>query len=266
MALFSHEQATYPPVDVLKPVAEGLWIVDSGPLSAYGLALPLRMTVGRLSSGDLWLHSPTRFDGELKREMEKIGPIRHLVAPDIAHWMHLQDWQRACSEATTWAAPGRRDRGEVRKSPVRLERDLSGSPPPEWAGDMEQVVVPGGFGFSEVDFLHQATATLVLTDLIVNLEAQKLPTFNRALAKLLGILAPHGKAPLYLRMIVRMRRDEARGHADARLGARTRHLQPWPLVRARRDERAPARLRLAPALSGRLSPRRAQGPSARGAR
>jgi hypothetical protein len=101
MALFSHEQATYPPVDVLKPVAEGLWIVDSGPLSAYGLALPLRMTVVRLSSGDLWLHSPTRFDGELKREMEKIGPIRHLVAPDIAHWMHLQDWQRACPEATT---------------------------------------------------------------------------------------------------------------------------------------------------------------------
>jgi hypothetical protein len=216
MALFSHEQATYPPVDVLKPVAEGLWIVDSGPLSAYGLALPLRMTVVRLSSGDLWLHSPTRFDGELKREMEKIGPIRHLVAPDIAHWMHLQDWQRACPEATTWAAPGLRDRGEVRKSPVRLERDLSGSPPPEWAGDMEQVVVPGGFGFSEVDFLPQATATLLLTDLIVNIEAQKLPPPIRPGARLVGVVAPNGRAPIYLRLLVRMKRAEA-ARAAARM-------------------------------------------------
>jgi hypothetical protein len=218
MALFSHEQATYPPVDVLKPVAEGLWIVDSGPLSAYGLALPLRMTVVRLSSGDLWLHSPTRFDGELKREMEKIGPIRHLVAPDIAHWMHLQDWQRACPEATTWAAPGLRDRREVRKSPVRLERDLSGSPPPEWAGDMEQVVVPGGFGFSEVDFLHQATATLLLTDLIVNIEAQKLPPPIRPGARLAGVVAPNGRAPIYLRLVVRMKRAEA-ARAAARMVA-----------------------------------------------
>lgn len=32
MPLFSREAATYPPLDLLKPVAEGLWIVDSGPL------------------------------------------------------------------------------------------------------------------------------------------------------------------------------------------------------------------------------------------
>jgi hypothetical protein len=218
MSLFSHEDATYPPVDVLKPVAEGLWIVDSGPLTAYGLALPLRMTVVRLSSGELWLHSPTRFDGGLKRAMERIGPIRHLVAPDIAHWVHLEDWQRACPEAMTWAAPGLRDRGEVKKSPVRLDRDLSGSPPPEWAGDMDQVVVPGGFGFSEADFFHKASRTLVLTDLVVNIEARKLPALIRPGARLVGVVAPDGKAPLYLRTLVRMRRAEAR-RAAARMVA-----------------------------------------------
>ena len=39
---------TYPPLDVLKPVAKDLWIVDSGPQEAMGLTLPVRMTVIRL--------------------------------------------------------------------------------------------------------------------------------------------------------------------------------------------------------------------------
>jgi Domain of unknown function (DUF4336) len=204
-----HEIPTYPPVDVLKPVAEDVWIVDSGPLTAYGLALPLRMTVVRLSSGDLWLHSPTRFDGELKRAMEQIGRIRHLIAPDIAHWKYLAEWQRVCPEATAWAAPGLRNRAQVKQSGVRLDRDLSEKAPPEWASDLDQAVVPGGFGFSEVDFFHRPSRTLVLTDLIVNLEREKLPPLGRAGGAVIGVLAPDGKAPLYLRMILRMRRAEA---------------------------------------------------------
>jgi Domain of unknown function (DUF4336) len=216
MAVFSNARVTYPPVDALKPVADGVWIVDSGPLKAYGLPLPLRMTVVRLASGDLWLHSPTRFDGELRRAIEQIGPIRHLVAPDIAHWTHVQEWQRACPDAMTWAAPGLRDRAQVKKSPVRLDRDLAETPPPEWTADMDQVVVPGGFGFSEVDFLHKPTRTLVLTDLVVNLEPQKLPPLARPGARLVGVVAPNGKAPVYLRMVLRMRREEAR-RAAARM-------------------------------------------------
>ncbi len=45
------EDATYPPLDVAKPVAPGIWIVDSGPLSVMGIPVPVRMTVrpgGRL--------------------------------------------------------------------------------------------------------------------------------------------------------------------------------------------------------------------------
>jgi len=45
MALFSADDITYPPLDVPKPVADGIWIVDSGPLRVFGvLGLPIRMT------------------------------------------------------------------------------------------------------------------------------------------------------------------------------------------------------------------------------
>ena len=88
MALFSADDITYPPLDVPKPVAEGVWIVDSGPLRVFGLlGLPIRMTALQLSSGDILMHSPTRFDARLKSEIEAHGPIRHLVAPNIARWL-----------------------------------------------------------------------------------------------------------------------------------------------------------------------------------
>jgi hypothetical protein len=44
MASATDQDGTYPPLDVLKPVTEGVWIVDSGPLHVFGLTLPIRMT------------------------------------------------------------------------------------------------------------------------------------------------------------------------------------------------------------------------------
>jgi len=201
---------TYPPLDVLKPVAENVWIVDSGPQQAMGLTLPVRMTVIRLGSGDVWLHSPTRFNAELRREIETLGPIRYIVAPNVAHWTHLKEWQTTCPAAVISAAPGLRDRAQVREANLRLDRDIGEALPEAWGDEIEQVVVPGGAGFREVAFFHRPTRTLILTDLVQNLEPQKLPLGTRLFAKFTGVQAPDGKAPAYLRLVIRLRRREAR--------------------------------------------------------
>jgi glyoxylase-like metal-dependent hydrolase (beta-lactamase superfamily II) len=210
MELMPADRVTYPPLDVPKPVADGVWIVDSGPLRMMGLPLPVRMTVLKLSNGDVLLHSPTRFDPALKRELEALGPIRHLVAPNIAHWSFLKDWQQHCPDAVTWAAPNLRQRAQVKASGVRIDRDLPAESPPEWAGDIEQAMIPGAAGFREIAFFHRPSRTLVLTDLIVNLEGDKLPLPARAFAWITGVLAPDGKAPAYLRVIVKRRAETAR--------------------------------------------------------
>lgn len=206
-------EPTYPPLDTLKPVADGIWIVDSGPMSVAGAPLPVRMTVVKLKSGDVWLHSPTRFIRELREEIDRLGPVRHLVAPDVAHWSFLQEWQKAYPDAVTWAAPGLRDRAAVKKSEVRLDRELGETPPSEWTDDFVQVVVTG-VGFSEVDFLHKASRTLVMTDLVQNLEPQKMPTGMRIFAKVSGVTAPEGGTPLYLRLVVRLKQAQARPAAQ----------------------------------------------------
>jgi hypothetical protein len=214
-----HDRSVYPPLDRLKPVAPDLWIVDSGPLHLAGVAFPVRMTVVRLSSGGMWLHSPTPFIATLRGEIERLGPIRHLVAPNFAHWMFVRDWQREVPEAETWAAPGLRERGTVRKSGVRLDHDLGEVPPDTWAADIDQITVPGGFGVTEVGFLHRTSRTLVLTDLVENFEPEKLSPVARPLVRAAGAMSPEGMAPIHYRLALNRNR--------ATVAAAARRMLDW---------------------------------------
>ncbi len=81
----------YEPINVYKPVAPDVGIVD-GPfeyLTVGGAKLPLpfttRMTVVRLSNGDLFLHSPIKFDRRLANGLLGLGTVRHLVSPNQFH-------------------------------------------------------------------------------------------------------------------------------------------------------------------------------------
>jgi hypothetical protein len=198
----------YPPLDSLKPVADDIWIVDSGPLRAYALSIPVRMTVVRLQGGELWLHSPTRYTLGLKEAISALGRISHLIAPSVAHWSFVKEWQQQCPQATAWAAPGLSERSLVKKSGVRFDAIL-GPPPPEWAGELEQINVPGGFGVNEVAFFHRQSRTLILTDLVENFEPQKLSRTMRPLICLAGAMAPDGKAPLHYRFAINRKREQA---------------------------------------------------------
>jgi hypothetical protein len=201
---------TYPPLDVLKTVFDNVWIVDSGPLKAGGLIpLPVRMTVIRLHDGSLLLHSPTRFDHGLKQELEVIAPVRHVVAPNSAHWIFVKQWQQHMPDAITWAAPGLRQRSQVKKSGVRLDHDL-GRATALWPEELQQVHVPGIGGFREVCLFHTPSRTLIMTDLVQNLEPEKFPLPIRPFAALAGVTAPDGKAPIYLREIVKAKGDIAK--------------------------------------------------------
>ena len=198
----------YPPLDTPRLVAEGLWIVDSLLPGAVGRVLPARMTALRLADG-LLLHSPTRFSPALLDRLQQIGPIRHLVAPNSVHWMFLAAWQRACPGAVTWAVPGLRARRVVRRGGVRLDHDLGGRAPGAWRDAVALVTVPGGLGFREAALFHRATRTLVLTDLVVNLDAATLPRLVLPAVRLLGTVGPDGMPPAWLRAVVRLKRRDA---------------------------------------------------------
>ncbi len=190
--------SVYDPINVYKPLAPDIGIVD-GPfeyLTVGGIRLPLpfttRMTVVRLSNGNLFLHSPIKFDERLAQQIRGLGTTRHLVSPNQFHYAHIGEWARAFPEATTWASPRVRQRARARRVDINFTRDLAASAPNEWREEIDQLLFPGGY-FKEFIFFHKASKSLILTDTIINLELDKISEPWRTVTKLTGMYHPYGQ-------------------------------------------------------------------------
>ena len=185
----------------MRQIAENVWIVDAAMSGA--MPLPIRMTVIRLPSGAVLLHSPVRHSMQLQREVEGLGAVKYLLAPSVAHWLFLQEWQRALPGALTFAVPGLAARQQVRASGLRIDRELGEEAPLEWEGAIETVLLTAPL-YAELALLHAPTRTLILTDLVQNIDPYKLPALARGVARLLGVTAPDGRAPVYLRLLLHL--------------------------------------------------------------
>jgi hypothetical protein len=83
----------------------GLWTFHQ-PLSVLGAQIGCRMTALRLGSGDLLLHSPIRLTAELRSRLDQLGPVRHVLAPNLDHYLFARDYREPYPEALFYAAPG----------------------------------------------------------------------------------------------------------------------------------------------------------------
>jgi hypothetical protein len=179
---------------------------------------PTRMVVVRLAGGDLFLWSPTEPDEGLRKEVDALGPVGHLVSPNKLHYVHICAWKRAYPEATTWASPGVRKRAASRGAEVCFDRDLVDEPEEAWREDLDQLIFRGSGFMEEVIFFHRKTRTLILADFIENFEAGKLggPLYAW-LARLAGVADPDGKANIAARLTFFGRKEEARASLEGML-------------------------------------------------
>jgi hypothetical protein len=122
------------------------------------------MTVVRLSDGGLVLHSPIRLEGGLRAELDGLGEVRAIVAPNKAHHLFADDCRAAYPNAKLYAAPGL---PEKRKD-LKFDGLLADEPRIEWRGDLEQQRIRGMPMLNEVAFFHPSSRTLILTDLVFN--------------------------------------------------------------------------------------------------
>lgn len=104
------------------------------------LPFPTRMTIVRLNGRDLWVHSPTLWDDALAPQIERLGQVRYLVAPNTLHYSSLPDWRCRFPGARTYGAPGLRAEPSLG---LRLDETLGEEPPACWRGVFSQCVVPG---------------------------------------------------------------------------------------------------------------------------
>jgi hypothetical protein len=165
---------------MLLPLAPDLWEFDA-PMSVIGMALGHRMTVAKLPDGSLWLHSPAAYSPELAAELEKLGPVAHIVAPNAMHDTFLEGWFAAYPQARFHGAKG----FSKFRPDLKFADTLGDTPPAAWSSIFAQLVLRGMPRLNEVVFLHRASRTLIVTDLVFNLGAE-MPFLSRVLLKING--------------------------------------------------------------------------------
>jgi hypothetical protein len=87
-------------------ITDGLWGYEYD-LYMFGIVhITVRPLVASLPDGGLWLCSPGPITDALAAQIEALGPVRHLVSPNLYHHRYLGDAARRWPEATIWAPEG----------------------------------------------------------------------------------------------------------------------------------------------------------------
>jgi hypothetical protein len=148
--------------EMLEQAHDALWIAEGQIVSFFGAAYPTRSAIVRLKTGDLWVWSPVKLTADLRAEVDRLGPVRHLVSPNKLHHLYLSEWNAAFPEAQLWGP-----RSTIRKRPdLKFREALQDEPPPEWLPDIDQAWFRGSFAMDEIVFLHRPSATAIVADLI----------------------------------------------------------------------------------------------------
>ena len=188
---------------MLKEFGHNIWTADGSEVVAMmGFHYPTRMAVIRLSDKELFVWSPVSLTDSLRVEIEALGEVRHLVAPNSLHHLFIADWKRAYPDARVYAAPGLREK----RKDIAFDNDLSDAPVKEWCGEIEQVVVEGNTITSEVVFFHRKSGTVIFTDLLQQLPAGWFSGWRALVAKLDLMVGPEPSVPRKFRMAFTNRR------------------------------------------------------------
>lgn len=150
-------------MDAPKPVAAGVFTVQSRIRLGPGFYLPLASTLLVLPSGGLAVVSPLAFDPPTAAAIEALGPVEALVAPNRLHHLYLGSASRRWPLARVLAAPGL----AAKRPDLRLDAVL-GEPGADLGAGIELLPVDGVPALSEVALLHRASGTVVVTDLVFN--------------------------------------------------------------------------------------------------
>ncbi len=165
---------------MLKPFGRDIWIVDGGEAAVAGFRYPTRMAVIRLSDGGLFIWSPIALTPSLRTDVDTLGPVRHIVAPNSLHHLFIQDWKRGYPEAKLHAAPGLRKK----RADIPFDAELADAPAREWAGQIDQVLMKGNLITTEAVFFHATSGTVLFTDLIQQIPAELFSGWRALVARL----------------------------------------------------------------------------------
>lgn len=192
---------------MLRRLDRDLWMTQH-PLRFLGAEVGTRMTVFRLRDGSLLIHSPVPLDPPTQAELDGLGPVRFVVAPNRYHHLFVAEYARTYPLAKIFGAPGL----DLKRRDLRFDAILCQAAPTEWAGEVDQTIFQAFPPLNEVVFFHRSSRTIVFTDLLINIQSSQ-STYTRFLMWLDGGLG-HVAVPRSFRLLIKMRRARARETID----------------------------------------------------
>lgn len=165
----------------------------------YGIELGVRMTIVDLDGqGTLFIHSPIKLTEELKKEIDALGKVTYVVAPNKWHHLFIGDFKLAYPSAKFYCAPGL----EKKRADFKFDGVINKEQTYPWNPHLEHKLVDGVPIFNEVVFFHSPSKTLILTDLAIHIcDSQSLIT--RIIFKMIGAYGKFGWANLEKLIYVR---------------------------------------------------------------
>jgi Domain of unknown function (DUF4336) len=177
---------------MLKLIDTNLWVAEQ-PLKYFGLEIGTRMSVIRFRDGQLWVHSPIRLSVELRSQLDTLGQVTHIVAPNLFHHLFAATFKQAYPEAQLWAPTGLAEKHPE----IPSDHLLSPASVQTWP-ELEAIfaeglkilefkgLVPAFLPYNEWVFFHPSTRTLILTDMAFYFDANSAKIIRQITALLGG--------------------------------------------------------------------------------
>jgi hypothetical protein len=172
---------------MLREIDQNIWVAEQ-PFRYFGLSVGTRMTVIRLENHDLVVISPIQANNGLVEQLGEIGTVKHIISPNLYHYLFAADFKAFYPSATFWATPGLKDK----KPDLLIDQIIESNGNNLWNG-IDYVFFDGfkTVGFSGFDslnecvFFHAASRTLILTDTAFHFD-ESFPVMTQLATRVLG--------------------------------------------------------------------------------
>lgn len=167
---------------MLTQEAERFWTYEE-PLRFLGFEIGRIMSVIQLSSGGLFIQSPSELTDELESALNELGEVRFVAPTSKLHGhLYMEQYREVYPSAELLAAPGL----DGRRPDLVFDQLLGDIPDPRWATDIDQIAILGNRWLTEIAFFHRPSRTVILGDFGYHI-GESSPLKTRVMARIAGV-------------------------------------------------------------------------------
>ena len=164
----------------LVPHADALW--SARDIHRFmGLEFGVRSTIVLVGEDELLVYSPVELTEQLRRELDQVGQVSTVLAPNRFHHLFLGPYQEAYPEEAVWGAAGL----EKKRKDLSFDGQLPGDSS-VFGEELEALEIGGAASMSETVLFHRPSRTLICCDLISNFQRTS-GTLTRLYFKVMGV-------------------------------------------------------------------------------